>query len=351
MRGGAFLATMEAMEQSIRFCTAPDGARIAYSTVGSGYPLVLCPGWISHLELDWATPFFRAFWEALAERYRVIRYDRRGTGLSDRNVSDYSVRAQASDLATVIEAAGEKRNILFGHCTGGPIAILYAASHPETVSHLVLFATSSSGHYMAVSELADALRRLIMADWGGVGSLAMADMFFPGASSEERQANAAYQQQCATKEAALAQAMTVDSFNAKGLLKQVHAPALVLHKRHDKVVPLELGRRLARDLPNSRFVPLDGDSNVIGIGSERVNRETIEAVLDFLADASADGAITKRERDVLRLVAAGKSNRKIAEELSISINTAERHVSNILTKIGATNRAQAATYAVRSKLV
>jgi pimeloyl-ACP methyl ester carboxylesterase len=106
-------------------------------------------------------------------------------------------------------------------------------------------------------------------------------MFFPGASTEERQAYAAYQRQCATKEAALAQATTVDSFSAKGMLKRVQAPALVLHKRDDKVVPFELGRRLARDLPNGRFVPLDGDSNVIGIGSDGLP-ETIE-VVRFLA--------------------------------------------------------------------
>jgi pimeloyl-ACP methyl ester carboxylesterase len=94
-------------------------------------------------------------------------------------VEDYSLAAQTSDLAAVIEATGERRIILFGHCTGGPVTLLYAATHPEAVSHLVLYATFSSGHYMAVSELADALRRLIDADWGGVGSLAMADMFFP----------------------------------------------------------------------------------------------------------------------------------------------------------------------------
>jgi len=333
------------MEQSIRFCTAPDGVRIAYSTVGSGYPLVLCPGWISHLELDWAAPFFRAFWEALAERYRIIRYDRRGTGLSDRKVEDYSLEAQTGDLAAVVEATGERNIVLFGHCTGGPIAILYTSAHPDTVSHLIFYGTYASGHYVAASELADALLRLIDADWGGVGSLAMADMFFPGASTEERQAYAAYQRACATKEAARAQAWTVSSYNAKQQLKEIQTPALVLHKRDDKVVPFELGRRLARDLPNSRFVPLDGDSNVIGIGSERVTRETIEAVLGFL-DGLSD-VITKREKDVLRLVAAGRSNRQIAEELSISINTADRHVSNILTKIGATNRAEAASFAVR----
>ena len=338
---------------------APDGVRIAYATVGSGYPLVVCGGWLGHLELDWSTDFFRAFWEALAERYRIIRYDRRGTGLSDRKIEDYSIDAQTGDLAAAVEATGEKRIALFGHCTGGPIAINYTLAHPETVSHLILYGTYASGHYVAMSELAEALLRLIDVDWGGVGSLAMADMFYPGASTEERQTYAAYQRACATKEAARAQAWTVSSFNAKHLLKDIQTPALVLHKRDDKIAPFELGRRLARDLPNSRFLPLDGDSNVIGIGSETVTRETIEAVIGFLAGASvggpapersvpANGIITRRERDVLRLIAAGKSNREIAGELTISINTADRHVSNILAKIAASNRAEAASFAVRS---
>ncbi|HUF52434.1 MAG TPA: alpha/beta fold hydrolase [Dehalococcoidia bacterium] len=345
------------MDQNIRFCTAPDGVRIAYTTAGSGTPLVLCPGWISHLELDWMAPFFRAFWEPLAEKYHLVRYDRRGTGLSDRNVEDYSLEAQTGDLTAVVEAIGARRIVLFGHCTGGPIAILYTASHPEMVSHLIFYGTYASGNYVRVSELADALLRLIDADWGGAGSLAMADMFFPGASSEERQTYAAYQRMCATKETARAQALTVTTFNAKQLVKEIQTPALVFHKRDDKIVPFELGRQLAGNLPNGRFVPLEGDSNVIGVGSAQVTRQTIDAVLDFLAETpmapAANGGIspsgiTSREKDVLRLIAAGKSNRQIAEELSISVNTADRHVSNILTKIAASNRAEAASYAVRA---
>ena len=103
---------------------------------------------------------------------------------------------------------------------------------------------------------------------------------------------------------------------------------------------------------------LEGDSNVIGIGSRAVTRQTIDAVLEFLQGASAapdclpatNGIITRREKDVLRLVAAGRSNRQIAEELAISVNTADRHVSNILTKIAASNRAEAASFAVRNGL-
>lgn len=328
--------------------------RIAYATVGSGYPLVVCPGWLSHLEIDWATPFHRAFWERLAERCRIVRYDRRGTGLSDRKVKDYSLEAQRGDLAAVIEATGEPRVALLGHCTGGSLIISYAAAHPEVASHLIFYDTFASENSLVVSKLADALMRLVDADWGGIGSLTMADMFYPGATTEQREAYAAYQLQCASKEAALAQAETISSFETKDLVKGLQTPSLVLHKRGDKIAPFELGRRLARNLPKSRFVPLDGDSNVIGIGSREATTASIEAIVDFLGDArpavgSAAG-ITAREAEVLRLVAAGRSNREIAEELNISVNTVERHVNNVYTKIGASNRVEAASYAVRNGL-
>lgn len=314
---------------------------------------MVCQGWLGHLELEWAADFSRNFWERLAGSHRIIRYDRRGTGLSDRSVGDFSLEAQTADLAAVVEATEEKAVALLGYSAGGPITISYTAAHPDVVSRLILHGTYASGSYVAMSDLANALTRLIEADWGGVGSLAMADIYIPGASTAARQAFANYQQQCATKEVATQQATTVAEFKVRHLLKKIETPALVIHKRGDKAVPFELGRRLARDLPNSRFVPLDGDSHLINVGGTTA---TIEAISDFLESAGSEApglaahGITRREAEVLRLVAAGRSNRAIAGELGISVNTADRHVSNILTKIGATNRAEAASYAVRQGL-
>lgn len=340
---------MSAVEQRMHFCAAPDGTRIAYAMVGVGPVLVIAQGWISNLELDWAAEFSRRFWEKLGEQYTVVRYDRRGTGLSDRKVSDYSQAAQTADLAAVIAAVDARRVALLGFSAGGPISVAYTAAHPERVSHLILYGTYASGSYTAISELAQALTHLIEVDWGGIGSLAMADIYIPGVSTEQRQAFAFYQQQCATKEAAIGQAVAVGDFNVKGLLKEITTPTLVMHKREDKAVPFELGRRLARDIKNSRFVPLEGNRYVLGLENTKA---TLSAIIDFLATPGAPEEpalnLTSRERDVLTLVAAGKSNRQIAEELRISINTADRHVSNILAKIGASNRAEAASLAVRS---
>lgn len=346
------------MEQKIRFCAAPDGTKIAYATVGSGYPLVVCQGWLSHLELDWSMEHSRGFWERVSERHLVVRYDRRGTGLSDRDVTDFSLDSQVADLASVVDALKLERVALLGYSQGGPITIAYTHAHASRVSHLILYGTYASGHYVAISDLAKALVHLIDADWGGLGSLAQADIYMPGVSTDVRQAFAEYQRQCANKDAAHAQAEAVAAFNVKPLLKDIHVPALVIHKRGDRPVPFELGRRLARGLSNSRFMPLEGETHLLTLGSTGI---VIEAITGFLAgetvgqEASARATraasiITPREKDVLRLIAAGKSNRQIAEELTISVNTADRHVSNILTKIAASNRAEAASFAVRNGL-
>lgn len=247
---------------------------------------------------------------------------------------------------------GAKKVALLGYSQGGPISLAYAAGHQQIVSHLILYGTYASGSYVAISELAGALHRLIEADWGGLGSLAMADIYMPGASTEDREAFAEYQRLCADKDCALRQSRTVGEYKVKHLLRDIRTPALVLHKKNDKPVPFELGRRLARDLPNSRFVPLEGDSHLITIGSVK---ETLNAIFEFLSERGREQALSRdnispRERDVLRLIAAGRSNRQIAEELSISVNTVDRHVNNIYTKINASNRAEAASYAVRNGL-
>jgi DNA-binding CsgD family transcriptional regulator len=136
------------------------------------------------------------------------------------------------------------------------------------------------------------------------------------------------------------------------LLTQVRVPTLVLHARNDAIIPFEWGRELAASVPGSLFVPLEGKNHYL-LEHEPAWGVFLSEVRGFLATSGRGGranprGLSPREAEVLRLVAAGKSNRQIAEELSISINTADRHVSNILTKIWASNRAEAASFAVRS---
>ena len=119
------------MTQAVRFVTSHDGTRIAYACHGRGPPLVRTATWLTHLEFDWESPLWRHWLDGLAAGRTVLRYDERGCGLSDRNVADLSLEARIADLAAVIDAAGLERVALLGMSHGGPLAVAYAALHPD----------------------------------------------------------------------------------------------------------------------------------------------------------------------------------------------------------------------------
>jgi pimeloyl-ACP methyl ester carboxylesterase len=133
------------MEQQIRFCRTGDGANIAYATVGQGPPMVKAANWLSHLEFDWQSPVWRHWLGGLARHHRLIRYDERGCGLSDWDVKEFSLEAWVDDLEAVVEIEGLESFPLLGISRGGPIAITYAARHPEKVSHLILYGSYTRG--------------------------------------------------------------------------------------------------------------------------------------------------------------------------------------------------------------
>ena len=137
------------MKQQIRFCAARDGVRIAFATAGEGPPLVRVNNWFTHLELDWVNPVWQHWSEFLADRRMLVRYDPRGSGLSDRDPADVSLDALVSDLNAVVDALGLSRFSLIGLCQGGAIAIAYAARHPERVSRLVLYDSYLHGAFVA----------------------------------------------------------------------------------------------------------------------------------------------------------------------------------------------------------
>jgi len=153
------------MQQQIQFVTAPDGVNVAVATMGSGPPLVIVPGWISHLELDWTWPESHGLFERLARSHLLVRYDKRGSGLSDRGVSDFSLEAQVSDLDAIINALGLRGVALLGYSQGGPISIAYAVQHPDNVSQLILYGTYHAGENLEARRLVDAFVALIRADW------------------------------------------------------------------------------------------------------------------------------------------------------------------------------------------
>src|SRR2546422_10190138 len=186
------------MQQQIRFVKSPDGINLAVATVGSGPPLIIIPGWISHLELEWGFPASRDFFQRLAESHLLVRYDKRGTGLSDRDVSDYSPEANLRDLEVIIQALGLRRPALLGYSQGGPIAIAYAVQNPENVSHLLLYGWYPDGTTAYFRGLLAGFVGLIKADWGGSGATPMLETFIPALPPEARQGFAEFQRQTAS---------------------------------------------------------------------------------------------------------------------------------------------------------
>src|SRR3990172_2172917 len=165
------------MQQQIHFCTNSDGVRIAYATVGAGPALVSVPGWISHLELDWQIPEGRAGIEAQAQHFTVVRLDKRGTGLSDRNISDFSLEARVRDLETVVDHLKLRTFALVGISEGGPPSIAYAARPPRRVTAMVLYGTFARGWAIGgTPELLAAVKTVVKAEWG-LGSKLLTDMF------------------------------------------------------------------------------------------------------------------------------------------------------------------------------
>jgi pimeloyl-ACP methyl ester carboxylesterase/DNA-binding CsgD family transcriptional regulator len=336
-------------EQIIRFCSAADGVRIAYATIGSGPPLVYVAGSLSHLEVEWEKPFIRKFLCELANGYTLVRYDMRGSGLSDRTAADLSLPVIARDLEAVIEALGlERFSLLSLGELAGPIAAQYAAEHEDRVTSLVLFGTFVRGRDLAPLE-----KQLAVAEWAshfGYPIFELTDE--PRIDAEQHRAIYEIGQAAASNEMYAALFQTIFSVDISEVLPGIRVPTLVIHARDDKLVPFKCGREAATLIPGAQFAVLTGAGPAGWVHSA----ELIPEIHRFLAEheVPADGAwpsgLTGREVDVLRLVAAGRSNREIGEDLSISANTVDRHVSNILTKIGASNRAEAASFAVRHKL-
>ena len=155
------LEVPEELRQDIQFCTADDGTRLAFATIGTGPPLVRAAHWITHLDYDWQSPVWRHWLVGLAHNRTLVRYDERGNGLSDHDVDDFSFEAMVRDLETVVDELGLERFPILGLSQGGAIAVTYAARHPERVSHLILVGAYCQGR-LARAETDEEIREANM---------------------------------------------------------------------------------------------------------------------------------------------------------------------------------------------
>jgi pimeloyl-ACP methyl ester carboxylesterase len=280
------------VQQQIQFITTEDGVSLAVATFGSGPPLIIVPGWISHLELDMAGAPNHEMHMRLSQNNTVILYDKRGTGLSDRDVTDFSPEANLRDLDAIINGLGLKGVTLLGYSQGGPISIAYAAEHPENVHSLILYGSYHDGRVASLQGLVDGFVSLIKADWGGIGATALLELFAPGAPQDARVFFAEYMRQAASADAAVATMKSLFDFRVTDLLARVTVPTLVLHRRGDKVCPFTQGREMAAKIKGARFVALDGDIHVIGLGDVE---PMISAIEDFLGGSEGGSSSEVRE--------------------------------------------------------
>ena len=342
------------LDQEIRFLETGAG-RIAYASVGAGPPLILPPLWIGHLGLEWGFPELRTFITGLAGGHRLIRYDRIGTGLSDRAAVEPSLPAEVEALEALTEEVGTGEVDLLGISFGGCTAVEFAARHPAKVRRVALFGAYARGDDVAPAALREALVATVRAHWGA-GSRALADVWIPGASASMRTRFAELQRESATAEVAAAALEAVYAADVSEAARRVGAPALVLHRRRDRAIPFACGRELAALLPKARLHALAGDMHPPWLGDQVT---VVRAVRYFLADETtpavvapaAGSPLSDREQEVLRLVADGLTNEQIAQRLIVSVHTVHRHVANIRLKLNQPSRGAAATYALRHELI
>jgi pimeloyl-ACP methyl ester carboxylesterase/DNA-binding CsgD family transcriptional regulator len=335
------------MEQDIRFCEL-DGRRIAYATVGEGPLLLFAARWVSHLEEEWEDPQARAFFEGLAQSHRVVRYDRLGAGLSDRDLpAAPTTESEMRALGAVLDACDEEIATIFSCSCAGLATVRFASASPERVDKLVFF-----GGYVSRRDVPEVTRGSLV-EFTRLNWMLAAQMFSgllaPRGSGAEIDAVGRHLRRAADADAAAAFLELELTADARPHLPQVTMPCLVLHRRGDRTVPMSHGRELASLLPNARFVALPGDAHLPWLDDQRELQRALAGFLDDTPDVAANGnsPLSRREAEVLRLVAAGLSNREIASSLVLSEHTVHRHVANILRKLTQSSRAAAAARATR----
>ncbi len=286
--------------QTMRFCRTQDGVRLAYASSGDGPTVVKAANWLTHLDYDWASPVWSHWWRGLSQTHRLVRYDERGSGLSDWNVppDSFTLDAWVHDLETVVDTMGLERFALLGMSQGGPIAVRYAARHPERVSHLIVYGTCARATWARATdeerrELA-ALGELIRVSWGSdqPGFRQVYDArFIPDGPLEVWRAFDELQRLSTSPENAYQLWRGFGTLDAAVDTGQVAAPTLILHSKDDRVWRFSEAEELHALIAGSRLIELDSNNHILR-ADEPAFAHLLHEVRDFLATghgASAAG--------------------------------------------------------------
>jgi pimeloyl-ACP methyl ester carboxylesterase/DNA-binding CsgD family transcriptional regulator len=341
----------------VQYVTTSDGYDIAYSVTGEGRPFVFMPRPFNHLRILGAVESNRAAFVALASRFQLIRYDSRGQGMSTRGLSEsHTAEHFERDLEAVVDRLRLERFVLLGVLGFGGVAIHYAAQHPERVEALILFNPRSGDESLDRNSPPSVLvDDLPLQDW---------EFFLEahgrtGYPLEDWALAKEWMRESMDQSDREAMRRTLVGVSTEGVLAQVQAPTLVLATRAGgwAYSTEEASMVIAAAIPNARFAVFDDAGGGLFLPGPKTP-PAVSLISDFLSDvprtaepgftgpaAGLSNGLSAREFDVLRLVAAGRSNAQIADELVISASTVAKHVSSIFAKTGAANRTEAAGYA------
>ena len=257
--------------QEIRFCTTGDGVRLAYAVSGTGPPLVKAANWLSHLAYDWESPVWRHWLTELSYRFRLVRYDERGCGLSDWDIARFSFEDWVDDLEAVVDAAGLDRFPLLGISQGGPVAIAYAVRHPERVTQLVLLGSFAQGRRKSARTpdelaLAEAHIEIVRLGWGRPDPTyrqIFVARFLPEATQEQWRSFDELQQRSTSPDNAWRFVGEFADIDVTNLASKLTVPTLIMCSRREPGNRFEQSRLLAALIPNSRLVPLDSSNHLL----------------------------------------------------------------------------------------
>lgn len=352
--------------QEIGFCHTADGVGLAFARSGSGPPLVKTAHFLTHVELDWESPLWKAWWIELGAHHQLVRFDQRGCGLSDRVVDRFDLDAWVADLEAVVDFLGLDRFPLLGMSQGGPVAIAYAARHPERVSRLVLYGSYVRGTSKwpgSDPEQAAAMRALVETGWGQETPAfrrMFATMMVPDATAEQLAWFDELQRNSTSPETAARLISAFGGVDVQLEAASLDVPTLVMHAREDARIPFEEGRLAAATIPNARLISLDSRNHVI-LPDEPAFAQMFTELHSFLGvepkrarrnQAGLQGhpelaQLTEREVEVLRLMASGARNPDIARKLFLSEKTIRNYASNIMAKLAVSSRGEAIALAHR----
>lgn len=352
------LTRMDSSEPQIQYFRAQDGVNLAYWTLGSGQPaLIVLPGFpMSHLEREWAIPRLRSFYQFMAMNRTLIRFDWRGTGLSERDVDSFDVNLLAGDILALMRKLEIEQAAVFAAFTAGPIALNLALEHPEKVSHLVLWHSfSSTNAYYRIPRI-QSMSSLAATDWEFfVEAATLNRLGWTDAETAQRTVDLVMASYAPAIAAKIKQESQYWDFTAR--IHEIETPTLVLHRRDFHGMKIAFSTDLAARMPNAKLMILDGafgyfyGENVHSIA--RIIDDFLSKGKDQHSNATRQfgDALTARELEILTLLAAGLRDKEIAARLNLTTFTVHRHVANVYKKIDAHGRADATAFAMREGLL